>query len=306
MLRRGGSATDAAIATMLALNVVEPQSSGIGGGGFFLRGQADGKVETLDGREAAPGGADGQWFLDADGKPLGFMEAVISGRSVGVPGNLRLAEEAHRRYGKLPWAELFEPAIALARGGWTLTERGHEFLVRAKNRAAHQPEGLALYYDAAGEALPVGTPARQSGARRDARSDSRERGGLVLFGRQRGSHGSRRRCRNPARRRADRAGPRCLPGQRAPRCLRRLPRLPDLRDGPALVGGDDRFRHPQATRTVRPARARAALADVLAPVRRIAAARLRRPRTLPRRYRLRVGAGQPDWSIPTTSRRAAR
>ncbi len=160
MLRRGGSATDAAIAVMLALNVVEPQSSGIGGGGFFLRGTPAGTVETLDGRETAPAGADGQWFLDAGGKPLGFMEAVISGRSVGVPGNLRLAEEAHRRYGKLPWAELFEPAIGLARNGWTLTERGHEFLERAKNRAAHQPEGLALYYGADGKAAPVGTRLR--------------------------------------------------------------------------------------------------------------------------------------------------
>ena len=73
MLRRGGSATDAAIATMLALGVVEPQSSGIGGGGFFLRGTADGAVTTLDGRETAPAGADGDWFLGAGGKPLPFM-----------------------------------------------------------------------------------------------------------------------------------------------------------------------------------------------------------------------------------------
>jgi gamma-glutamyltranspeptidase/glutathione hydrolase len=82
---------------------------------------------------------------------------VVSGLSVGVPGNLRLAEEAHRRHGKLPWATLFEPAIELARGGWTLSERSRSFLVRAKNRAAHQGDGLALFYDAAGEALSVGT-----------------------------------------------------------------------------------------------------------------------------------------------------
>ena len=160
MLRQGGSATDAAIATMVALTVVEPQSSGIGGGGFLLRGTPDGEIETFDGRETAPAGADPQWFVNAEGQPLPYMEAVISGRSVGVPGNVRLAAEAHRRYGKLPWAALFEPAIRLARDGWVLSERGREFLVRAKNRAAHQPEALAIYYDAAGEALPAGTTLR--------------------------------------------------------------------------------------------------------------------------------------------------
>jgi gamma-glutamyltranspeptidase/glutathione hydrolase len=140
--------------------VVEPQSSGIGGGGFMLYGDARGGIDTFDGRETAPAGADGEWFLDAEGKPLPFMTAVISGRSVGVPGNVRLAEEAHRRHGKLPWAALFDPAIRLARDGWTISERGHEFLANAKNRAAHQPEGLALFYDADGKPLPAGTPVR--------------------------------------------------------------------------------------------------------------------------------------------------
>ena len=157
MLRQGGTSVDAAIATMLALNVVEPQSSGIGGGGFMLRGDPQGHVVTFDGREAAPAGADPQWFLDQGGKPLPFMTAVVSGRSVGVPGNLRLAEEAHKRFGKLAWSALFQPAIKLARGGWVLTGRGREFLVNAKNRAGHQPEGLALYYGADGQPLPAGT-----------------------------------------------------------------------------------------------------------------------------------------------------
>jgi len=157
MLRQGGSAVDAAIATMLALGVVEPQSSGIGGGGFMLRGDARGHVTTFDGRETAPSGADPRWFLDAGGKPLPFMTAVVSGRSVGVPGNLRLAAEAHERFGKLPWAALFEPAIKLARDGWVLSERGREFLVNARNRAGHQGEGLALFYGADGDPLPAGT-----------------------------------------------------------------------------------------------------------------------------------------------------
>ena len=157
MLRQGGSATDAAIATMLALTVVEPQSSGIGGGGFFLRATPDGEIATIDGRETAPSGADERWFLDAEGKPLPFMQVVVSGLSVGVPGNIRLAEQAHARFGKLPWATLFKPAIELASGGWTLTERGREFLVRAKNRAAHQDDLEAVFYDESGEARPAGT-----------------------------------------------------------------------------------------------------------------------------------------------------
>ena len=157
MLRQGGSATDAAIATMLALTVVEPQSSGIGGGGFFLRATPDGEIATIDGRETAPSGADERWFLDTEGKPLPFMQAVVSGLSVGVPGNIRLAEQAHTRFGKLPWVTLFKPAIELASGGWTLTERGREFLVRAKNRAAHQDDLEAVFYDESGEARPAGT-----------------------------------------------------------------------------------------------------------------------------------------------------
>lgn len=160
MLRRGGSAADAAIATMLALTVVEPQSSGIGGGGFLLHGGADGSIETLDGRETAPAAATPEWFLDDEGRPRPFLEAVLSGLSVGVPGNVRLAAEAHERHGKLAWAELFEPAIALARDGFAISERLHEFLVRARNRAALEAEGQGLFYDELGEPLPVGTVVR--------------------------------------------------------------------------------------------------------------------------------------------------
>ena len=160
MLRKGGSATDAAIATMLALTVVEPQSSGIGGGGFYLHASADGTVETIDGRERAPSAAGPDWFIGADGEPMGFFAAVLSGKSAGVPGNIALAAEAHERHGKLEWAELFGPAIALARDGFTVTERFREFLIRAKNRAAHDPAGAALFYDDAGEPVPVGTVVR--------------------------------------------------------------------------------------------------------------------------------------------------
>lgn len=124
MLKAGGSATDAAIATMLALNVVEPQSSGIGGGSFWVSHAArTGKVTTIDARETAPAAATPRWFYTADGRPLSHREAVPGGRSVGVPGALRGMALAHRQSGKLPWAKLFEPAIRLAREGFAVSPR---------------------------------------------------------------------------------------------------------------------------------------------------------------------------------------
>ena len=160
MLRQGGSATDAAIATMLALTVVEPQSSGIGGGGFFVRGDAAGHVSTIDGRETAPAGATGDWFFGANGKPLPFDQAQASGLSVGVPGNLRLAAKAHKEHGKLAWAKLFAPAIALARDGFLITPRLHEALDTGRATGARDADGRALFYAANGSVLPVGTEVR--------------------------------------------------------------------------------------------------------------------------------------------------
>lgn len=142
---------------MLALTVVEPQSSGIGGGGFLVQAAEDGTVTTWDGREAAPAAATPQWFLGPDGKPVPFMSAILSGLSIGVPGNIALAAEAHKAKGKLPWAALFAPAITLARDGFTISPRLHEFLGNAKNRAALEASGKGLFYDAAGEPLPAGT-----------------------------------------------------------------------------------------------------------------------------------------------------
>src|SRR3712207_1570409 len=115
ILRAGGSATDAAMAMMLALTVVEPQSSGIGGGGFLLHHDASsGVIQTIDGRETAPAAALPTRFLTPEGKPMNFREAFPGGLSVGVPGNMRLMARAHQRWGKLPWARLFQPAIRLA------------------------------------------------------------------------------------------------------------------------------------------------------------------------------------------------
>jgi len=160
MLRQGGSATDAAIATMLALTVVEPQSSGIGGGGFYVHAAPDGAIDTLDGRETAPKGATPQWLLAADGKPLPFRDAVLSGLSIGVPGNVALAAEAHRQHGRLPWAQLFQPAIRLARDGWIVTDRFRGFLLRSPSSAARDPAGKALFYEADGQPVPAGTTVR--------------------------------------------------------------------------------------------------------------------------------------------------
>jgi len=149
MLGAGGSAADAAIAVMLALTVVEPQSSGIGGGGFLLYHDAEtGKLYAIDGRETAPKAARGDMFLGADGKPMGFREAVPGGKSVGVPGNIRLAAAAHARFGKLPWAKLFEPAIRLARDGFEMSPRLHDMLAMRAAHAATTEWAKATYFNA--------------------------------------------------------------------------------------------------------------------------------------------------------------
>ena len=157
MLRQGGNATDAAIAVMLALTVVEPQSSGIGGGGFIVRGTAEGAVASYDGREKAPAGATGTWFYGVDGKLPPFGESIKSGLSVGVPGNVAVAAKAHAAHGKLAWSDLFAPAIALAREGFSMNPRLFNALDSTRSRAAWTPQAQALYYGADGNPLPVGT-----------------------------------------------------------------------------------------------------------------------------------------------------
>ena len=160
ILRAGGNATDAAIATMLALTVVEPQSSGIGGGGFLVRGDKAGNVTTYDGREKAPAAATPEWFF-RDGKPMGIREAVPGGRSVGVPGSIRMVALAHRDHGKLAWKRLFDPAIRLARDGFAITPRLYEVLDKFRAIGALDPDGRAMFYQTDGSPLAEGSIVRR-------------------------------------------------------------------------------------------------------------------------------------------------
>lgn len=160
ILAQGGSASDAAIAVMLALSVVEPQSSGIGGGGFMLHANSAGEVVSYDGRETAPASATGSRFLDDKGERLPRDQRVLSGLSVGVPGNLALAAKAHSAHGKLAWDKLFEPAIALARDGFLINQRLYNTLQSQAERAAKSDYARALFFGEDGEPRPVGTRIR--------------------------------------------------------------------------------------------------------------------------------------------------
>jgi gamma-glutamyltranspeptidase/glutathione hydrolase len=156
MLRQGGSAVDAGIATQMVLNLVEPQSSGIGGGAFMLYWDAAARTLTsYDGRETAPASATPDLFLDADGKPLPKGKAIATGLSVGVPGVLAALKLMHDKYGKLPWAELFQPAIALARGGFQVSPRFAKMLAEADPKT-FTPEARAYFFDGAGRPWPIG------------------------------------------------------------------------------------------------------------------------------------------------------
>ena len=152
VLARGGGALDAAIAAQMVLTLVEPQSSGIGGGAFLLhRDGRSNAVVAWDGRETAPADADERLFVGPDGKPLAFFDAVVGGRSVGVPGVLRMLEAAHARHGRLPWATLFEPAIRLATEGFEVSPRLHALL--ASERHLRRDAAAARHFYA-----PDGTP----------------------------------------------------------------------------------------------------------------------------------------------------
>jgi gamma-glutamyltranspeptidase / glutathione hydrolase len=154
IIQAGGSAIDAAIAVQLVLSLVEPQSSGIGGGAIMLYWDGE-DIHAYNGRETAPAGADETLFLDQSGRPLPRSQAVNSGLSVGVPGTLAVLKTVHQKYGKLPWRDLFVPAITLAGQGFRVSPRLHRLL---QEDATLRDDDIAraLYYDEAGNAHPVG------------------------------------------------------------------------------------------------------------------------------------------------------
>ena len=157
MLEQGGSAVDAAIATELVLTLVEPQSSGIGGGTFMLHwDNKHHKMVAFDGRETAPEKATSSLFLKANGKPLKWIDAVVGGRSVGVPGLLATFKKAHDQYGKLPWATLFEPAIKLAEQGFVVSPRLEKLLGMNFNPGIHKLPEINHYLFPNGKSLKSG------------------------------------------------------------------------------------------------------------------------------------------------------
>ncbi|MCF5725142.1 gamma-glutamyltransferase [Pseudomonas syringae] len=155
MLRQGGSAIDAAIAMQAVLTLVEPQSSGIGGGAFIMLWDGD-NVHAYDGRETAPAGATPRLFLKNDGTPMAFTDAQIGGRSVATPGVLRALEMAHKKSGHLQWATLFEPAIRLSEQGFAISPRLHS-LIAADRFIAQSPEMAAYFLNADGTPKATGT-----------------------------------------------------------------------------------------------------------------------------------------------------
>jgi gamma-glutamyltranspeptidase/glutathione hydrolase len=154
ILKAGGSALDAAVAVQMVLALVEPQSSGLGGGAFLMH--FDGKtVQAFDGRETAPAAAHENLFIKPDGKPMAFFDAVVGGRAVGVPGMLRMLEMAHREHGVLPWAMLFAPAIRLAEQGFSVSHRLNTMLA-ADKYLKKDPAAADYFYDQIGKPWPVG------------------------------------------------------------------------------------------------------------------------------------------------------
>ena len=158
IIKAGGSAIDAAVAVQMVLTLVEPQSSGIGGGAFVLTYDNNRRF-AYNGRERAPEGAHEEMFYNENGELLSFGESVRSGMAVGVPGTVAVLAEAHAKHGRLPWADLFKPAIMLAEEGFNISPRLHG-LLDADESLRNDPIAQDLYYDENGDALAAGTTLR--------------------------------------------------------------------------------------------------------------------------------------------------
>lgn len=158
VIAKGGNAVDAMVAVQTVLGLVEPQSSGLGGGAFLVYYDAkSGKLTTFDGRETAPMEATPKLFLDESGQPLKFMAAVVGGRSVGTPGTVRLLEEVHKRYGRTDWAGLLEPAKTLAANGFQVSPRLASLVASEGDRLKTYKDTTAYFFDKSGAALKAGT-----------------------------------------------------------------------------------------------------------------------------------------------------
>ena len=156
VLTAGGNAADAAVAVQAMLGFVEPQSSGLGGGGFLLYyDAATSKITAFDGREAAPKGATPDMFLDAKGEPLSYQDAVLSGRSTGVPAAIAMLGAVHARHGALPWQKLFDPAIRAAESGVPVPQRLGRYVNGSWPQVA-EPDVRALFSAASGKPLQIG------------------------------------------------------------------------------------------------------------------------------------------------------
>ena len=157
MLQQGGTAIDAAIAVQAMLTLVEPQSSGIGGGSFILHWDAkDKSLQTFDGRESAPAKATSDMFILPNGQPMRWIDAVVGGKSVGVPGTLKALYKVHQQHGKLPWSALFKPAIELAENGFKVSPRMAKQISRGMNPGITKIASSRNYFFPSGNALKAG------------------------------------------------------------------------------------------------------------------------------------------------------
>ncbi|NDY95586.1 gamma-glutamyltransferase family protein [Wenzhouxiangella sp. C33] len=157
VLARGGTAADAAVAVQAMLGLVEPQSSGIGGGAFLLHYAADsGEITAFSGRETAPAGAEPDMFLDAEGEPLSWFEAIVGGRAVGVTGVMPMLGAAQQRFGALPWSALFDASIGAAEDGFEVPQRLARFAAGGRWPQAEVPDVIELFTNAEGETISAG------------------------------------------------------------------------------------------------------------------------------------------------------